>query len=107
MTPRSTAVACLALACSSSGGGSSGSDEDAATAIDAAADAAAPARDAAAPDHPPGMEDGRLLGRDVSAADPPSACPRPGMGSVGYGGGEMFRVLAPNAERAFVTGDFN
>jgi 1,4-alpha-glucan branching enzyme len=32
---------------------------------------------------------------------------RPGMGAQFYGDGTMFRVWAPNADRVFVTGDFN
>jgi 1,4-alpha-glucan branching enzyme len=45
---------------------------------------------------------------DASAPDGAAApCPGAGMGAVVYDGGVLFRVWAPNAERAFVAGDFN
>jgi 1,4-alpha-glucan branching enzyme len=44
------------------------------------------------------------LGCSPSGAQPSQ---RTGMGAVFYGGGTMFRVWAPNAERVFVAGDFS
>jgi 1,4-alpha-glucan branching enzyme len=51
-----------------------------------------------------GDSDEAALGCSPSGAQPSQ---RAGMGAVFYGGGTMFRVWAPNAERVFVAGDFN